>query len=199
MKTRGAGEAAAGREKVKATAVSKTRAKPKKKKATQGATPKGRASEEPERGSGTEVEEKKRKNNRMVIKRIPDGHYAIAYPASNCCVCHCFTRETIENLKTKAGNGQVVPTLDTIQWSKEEERKIVDLWWGSVPSLFRKISAYTKMKKHIKEDHPTEFHSDMKDWPALFCTPTLEQQRRRQEQQRRRRNRNNPSAIDLDE
>lgn len=201
MKTRGAGSAAAGGEKVKATAARITRTKPQKKTSAQRGTTKDRASEEPERGSdkasGTDLEEKKRKNNRMVIKRIPDGHFAIACPAYNCYVCHCFNAETIERLKNKAKDGQIVPTLETIPWANEEEKKTVDLWWDTVPSLFRKISAYTKMKKHIKEDHPTEFHSDMKNWPAIFCTPTLEQQRRTKEQQRRRRNKNNSSAIDL--
>ena len=141
---------------------------------------------------------KVQKNNKMVLSRVPEGPdtYVIACPEPNCEICRCFFTITITDRNIVAKKGQKL--IDTseilLAMSSNEKRKMVDLLWDRVPAIFRTLSAYTKMKQHLKIDH--NYGNDNSKYPPLFHSPTLEQQERRAEKARQLKNKNNPSAID---
>jgi hypothetical protein len=103
---------------------------------------------------------KPKKKNRMVMSRVKKGPdtYVIPCPEANCQDCRTFYRKTIVDVNKKASldnksQTQIVLSEILLASSSSDDRKIVDLTWDQVPALFRTISAYTKMKNHLKVDH----------------------------------------------
>jgi hypothetical protein len=136
---------------------------------------------------------------KMTIDRIPAGHFAIGCPEPNCNQCRTFTPETILRLRNKANPKQVVPTVDTIKWeTMNKQHQMVDLHWDEVPAVFRTISAFIKMKEHLRDDHSYGPMQEGKGkYPPLFSSLTLEQKRQQKARERKVRNKNNSSGVDI--
>jgi hypothetical protein len=79
--------------------------------------------------------------------------YAISCCEANCRVCYQFDDETLKKANLM---------VDNVKW--DGPITFVDLQWYPVPAEFKRIKAFTKMKKHLVEVHGLS--SD--DLPPLF-------------------------------
>jgi len=145
---------------------------------------------------------KQRRKNRMVMSRVPRGPdtYVIPCNEHNCDECRTFFTKTIADVNKKASalnkpQTQIEPNDILLACSTKPDLKVVDLMWDNVPALFRTISAYTKMKNHLKLDHNYGDNEDK--YPPLFSSATLEQQKRRAEKAKQLKNKHNPSSVNL--
>jgi hypothetical protein len=109
--------------------------------------------------------------------------YGILCSEANCLYCSQFDDDTLASNKL---------TVNDIQW-KDDTMKFVNLLWHPVPSEFKRIRAFNKMKNHLEEIH--KLSGD--NLPPLFRKGTQRMEETKMRNLSRISNRNNPSGQDL--